>query len=206
MTSLRLNVGADGDVAFADIEGVIDPASGDPAYLDVRLERFPLRLLGGDALGRLLSLDLDSDATLSFVPGQFESYELVAPFVASPGTEGAYLTGLPCLEVLRNEFADESIASRDRPFETESVGLLRRTASGLAVEQLRLEQKNLMAVRGEIRVADDDKLSGELDLGVAERLAWSHRSPNFGKVFCEGLGGVLVGDHPPFRDGPAAAG
>lgn len=182
VTKLRLGGGLSAG-AFAEIEGIVDPVSGDSAYLDVRLEQFPLQLLAGEPLGRLLSLDINSDATLSFVPGRFDSYELVVPFAASPGTEGAYLTGLSCLEVLRNEFPDENIGSRDRSYSTESVGLLRRTADGLAVEQLRLEQKNMMAVRGEIRVGGDNKLTGELDVGVAERLALGHRSPMFRKVF-----------------------
>ena len=182
MSSLRLE-GGSGNGAFADIEGVIDLASTDPVFLDVRLQNFPLKLIAGEAFGRLLSVDIDSDATLSFVPGNFESHELVAPFSASPGTDGGFLTSLPFLELLRNEFPEENIASRDRSYSTESVGLLRRAGGVISVEQLRLEQKNQMAVRGEIRVAGDGKLSGELDVGVAERLALSHISPSFRKVF-----------------------
>jgi len=182
VSSLRVGSGITGEFK-ADIEGSLDPRSSETAFLDVRLENFPLSKLAGDNVGRVMNVTIDSDATLSFVPGDFDSYELVAPFTASQGTEGAFIDVLPFLEVLRSEFPEEKIGSRNRAFSTESEGLLRRKAGEISLERLRLEEKNLMALRGEIRVGEKDALSGEIEVGVAERLAAGHGSPNFLKVF-----------------------
>lgn len=188
VSSLRIGSGMNHEFK-AEIEGSLDPRSTQPASLDVRLQRFPMSKLAGDNVARLLDVTIDSDATLSFVPGEFDSYELVAPFSASVGTEGAFIDAFAFLDVLRSEFPDEDIGSRDRPFGAESEGLLRRKPGEIALESLRLVAKNQLAVRGDIRVGEKEALSGTLAVGVAERLALSHPSPNFLKVFGESMDG-----------------
>jgi hypothetical protein len=181
ISSLTLGDGS-GRSGVATIEGRFDPAATGPVMLDVRLEEFPFEWLVGGRFVRLLDVTFDSDATLSFVPGQADSYELVVPFRASTGTEGV-LGELPFLQLLREQFPGSMLAERGPHFVTESAGVLRRGADGLAVERLRLEEHNLVAVRGSIAMGPGGELSGDLDVGVAERLAKGHPAPSFGQVF-----------------------
>lgn len=165
----------------AELRGEVDPGGSQPAALEVTLERFPLRLLAGDKAARIFNTRLDAAATLSFVPGRFESHELVVPFEASSASNGVYVSGFPFLQVLRSEFQNEEFGSR--PFTTEAGGTLRRTAGAVVLEELNLLEKNFLALRGKLRIEVDGRLGGALDVGIAEAYASRHPSPVFRRVF-----------------------
>jgi len=168
---------------FAAIKGVIDPNSTKPVALDVTLERFPFALIGGKNLAHIVDMRLDSQAKLSFIPGDFKSHELVAPFDEGASSKGVFIGGFPFLGVLNQIFPDEKEAFGMCSFTSEATGVLRRNAKGIVLENLNLKEKNFLALRGTLRIAHNGKISGSFDVGVAERLAGRHPSRRFRSVF-----------------------
>jgi len=180
ISSLRLGSGAENE-GSADISGVIDPNSQNPAVLDVTLERFPFELIGGKNLTHIVNMRIDSKAKLSFVPGRFESHELVAPFDEGASSKGIFIGGFPFLGVLKQIFPDEDFGLRS--FTSEATGVLHRNAEGIVLENLNLKEKNFLALRGELRISRTGNIGGSFEVGVAERLAGRHPSPQFRKIF-----------------------
>jgi len=181
ISSLRIGTGTDND-GFANIAGTIDPRSDKPVFLDVTLESFPLKLIGGKKLARMIEMRVDSKARLSFVPGQFDSHELVAPFDEASASKGVLVANFPFLRKLAREFQDDGFGLR--PFTTEAEGVLRRNSKGITLEKLRLTEKSFLALRGEIHIERrSERISGHFDVGVPERLAGSHPSDLFRAVF-----------------------
>ena len=180
ISSLNLGTGAENE-GSADITGVIDPNSDNPVVLDVTLERFPFKLIGGKNLVHIVNMRIDSKAKLTFVPGQFESHELVAPFDEGSSSKGLFIGGFPFLDVLNQIFPDEGFGLRS--FTSEATGVLHRNAEGIVLENLNLKEKNFLALRGDLRISRTGNISGSVEVGVAERLAGRHPSPEFRKVF-----------------------
>ena len=151
-----------------ECSGSFDPRSSKQVFLDVNCQRFPSDSLLGKSFSRLFTTVLDGRGSLSFVPRNFASHELVLPFEASAAAEGACLGGLPFLDLLKTELQEARFAVPQ--FQNGSEGVLRRRGGLIELSDLRLEQKNFLAVRGRMAVEADGKLVGSLEVGVANRL------------------------------------
>ncbi len=163
-----------------ELSGTVAPYAGDqPSTLDISLESYLLAGLAGEEFGRLFSGTdnedrlagrLDSVPTphsnrLSFVPGAVPDARLAVAFRNSLNSH-IELGGFSFLPDLARLLDDEWFA---RPvFESDATGVLRRENGGLAIEDLHLESKGRMFVRGRVAMASDRKLSGKLELGIAE--------------------------------------
>ncbi len=156
-----------------EVSGTFTPFTIDrPSTLDVRCDSFRLSGLVGEEIGRLFSGRIDTVGAaetnqLTFTPasGLVSSLTLSATFrnsISSPFE----VTGFPFLFGLAQTLDDEWFGHP--VFESEIRGILRRAEGSLAIDNLNLENNGRMAIRGNISMTPDRRLSGQLEVGVAE--------------------------------------
>lgn len=157
-----------------ELAGTVSPyASARPSNLSVRLESFLLSGVLGPEMGRLFSGRIDTLLTaksnsFSFTPGPDPSPTLALSFHNSP-VSPIELQGFPFLSSLARMLEDNWF---ERPvFETDATGTLRRTDSSVVIGDLQLEHKGRMAIRGNVTMTQDRRLSGNLEVGIAEAMA-----------------------------------
>lgn len=165
-----------GELAVA---GTFDPRAA-TAALNVTLEDFPLAEALGSSLGRLVSGRVAGSGMLSFCPQDSGSARLDATFKLVP-REAVVLTGLPVFAYLQQEFQDPGLGSPR--FETAAEGLIERSREGVRLSALRLEQRNGLAVAGNLATDQQGNLSGTLELGISDRLAMLATTPEALQAF-----------------------
>lgn len=163
-----------------ELSGTVAPYdSGQPSTLDIRLQSYLLAGLAGEEFGRLFSGADNEDRlagrvdsvptadsnSLSFFPGAVPEAKLAVTFRNSL-TSRIELGGFAFLAGLARLLDDAWFAHP--VFESDATGILRRENGGVAIEDLDLESKGRMFVRGRVAMASDRKLSGKLELGIAE--------------------------------------
>jgi hypothetical protein len=162
-----------------DLTGTFDPRAGSAA-LTLAASDFPLADLLGKDLSRLIGGRIDATGMVSFDPADFASVELAANFQIGP-QQAVTLMGLPIFAHLKQAFQDISLANPT--FTTAAEGLIRRSADGIQISALRLEQRNVLAMAGNLAVDPSGKLSGTLEVGIADRLAMLSTSPEVMEPF-----------------------
>jgi hypothetical protein len=158
---------------FLDLSGTVSPYNPDrPSKLDVRLENFLLTGIAGPDMGELISgrihsvTSLDSNQ-LSFTPDSDSAASLAVSFSNSP-THAIELGGFPFLTSLARLLEDSWF---ERPvFEIDATGTLRRNGTEVAFEDLKFEHKGRMMLRGNLAMGADRRLSGQLEVGIAEAM------------------------------------
>lgn len=173
-----------------ELSGTVAPYDGDlRSTLDVRLESYLLAGLADEEFGRLFSGSDNEDRLagrvdsvpaqdsnrLSFVAGAVPDAKLVVTFRNSL-TSAIELGGFAFLAELARLLDDEWFAHP--VFESDATGVFRRENGSVAIEELHLESKGRMFVRGRVEMAADRGLSGKLELGIAEgmiKTAANHR-------------------------------
>lgn len=173
----------DGETSVMECQGSFNPRSSRQVFLEATCDRFPSEALLGKAFSRLFTSVIDGKGSLAFVPRDFASHELVLPFEASPSADGAYLGGLPFLDVLKTELKETRFAQPQ--FQNEAEGVLRRRNGAIELADLRLEQNTFLAIRGRIVAEADGRLTGRLEVGVADRLMSSDTARNLRLAFTE---------------------
>lgn len=153
--------------------------------LDVVLESFELTGLTGPALGRLFSGKVDSlpvakSNFLSFLPSEDPSPTLDIAFHPSP-TSKIELQGFPFLSALAQTLDDPWF--QHPSFDGDAVGTLHRENGIVTLRNLNFESKGRMALRGEISMAANQTLSGNLQLGVTEAMIVSSTTPRLKSMF-----------------------
>jgi len=153
-----------------DLSGSMNPFVGKKvSTLDIdRVENFPIEHLMGQDFGRILSgriesRELPNSNFLSFTPGSLESGRLVLAFRGGFSSK-LTLSNLPFLSVLARMLDDDGYESPS--IDSGASGILRMSASGCSVEDLRLEAKSRMVVRGSLSVSSSKALSGHLEVGL----------------------------------------
>lgn len=156
-----------------ELSGPLTPfASTRASTLDIRkVENFPIEHLVGLDFGRVLSgrietREVQNSNFLSFNPGSAESGRFVLAFRGGFSSQ-VTLARLPFL----NELA---ILLDDKGYEVLAIdsgatGVLRYHAGGWLLEDLRLESKSRMAVKGSLSIGADKSLSGRLEVGLPAR-------------------------------------
>jgi len=191
------------------VSGKLDPRS-QSAALNVRMVRFPLAHVVGEDLAKLINGRVDSEGMASFDPVDFASLEVLANFKVAP-LESVGITSLPVFSKLSREFEEPSLGA---PVFQSAEGLVSRSARGCRLSELRLEQRNLVAVNGSMAVDAAGTLSGSLEVGIAERFAALATSPEIIAAFSvrrDGyrwarviLGGTAASPTDSFQLPPAA--
>jgi hypothetical protein len=171
VVSLRLLDESD-DRGVFEFSGTIQPYHPDrPSTLAVELEAFPLSGLTGPGLGRLFSGKVDSvpassSSHFSFRPSENPGAKLSVEF-RSAVTSRIEVSGFPFLFALSQLLADEWFKAP--VFSGEKAGaIFKRDAAVVTLEDLDLESKSRLALRGRISLAANQTLSGELEVGLAE--------------------------------------
>ncbi len=156
-----------------ELSGSFSPYAADrPATLAVRLDSFQLAGLAGPDLGRLISGRIDTVSSpktnyLAFTPGP-QPAPLLAVSFRSSLTSAIELQNLPMFTHLARLMEDTWF---ERPiFDVESTGSLRRTETGVTLEDLDLQTKARLAVRGSLTVNSSRQLGGTIRLGVNEAM------------------------------------
>lgn len=158
---------------FIDLSGTVSPYNtARPSKLDLRLENFLLTGIAGPDMGELISgrihsvTSLDSNQ-LTFTPDSGSSASLAVSFCNSP-THAIELGGFPFLASLARLLEDNWF---ERPvFEIDATGTLRRNGQEIAFENLKFEHKGRMMLRGNLTMGADRRLSGQLEVGIAEAM------------------------------------
>jgi len=193
-----------------NITGKLNPASSSAA-LNVQVVGFPFSGVAGRDLAQIIDGRVDSVAMVTFDPGDFSSVELAASFEAA-SQEVFTMTSLPILAQLEREFGESALA---RPAFQSAQGRISRNAAGTRLSALRLEQRNLIAITGDMAVDAAGKLTGSLEVGIPERIAALGSSPEIIAAFStrrDGfrwvsitLGGTAKAPTDSFKPLPAAA-
>ncbi|MDP3851542.1 MAG: hypothetical protein Q8Q59_13625 [Luteolibacter sp.] len=157
-----------------ELMGTVSPYAADrPSTLAVRMESFLLSGIAGPDLGRLISGRIDTLSTVksnyvSFTPGFVPAAKLDISFRNSLSS-GFEVQGFPFLSNLARLMDND--AWFERPvFDTDATAMLRRADSAVVIEEINFEHKGRMALRGNLMLSPDHRLSGTLDVGIAEAM------------------------------------
>jgi hypothetical protein len=185
VVGLRLNAPNDSRGVFELAGSIHSVESARPSSLDIKLSSFPIHHLVGPVAGKIVSGPVDTPAEtaenfLTFTTGRSGAYRLVA---ALEGGAAAPLkiTGLPCLSVLARLFNDDRFAAP--LIDGTSSMTLRMEGGNVRLEDLQLEAKARLMIRGSLEIAADQSLSGVLQLGLAPSLALADDSGRLHRTF-----------------------
>ena len=162
------------DRGALEFSGTVAPYQLDrPSTLDVKLDGFQLSGIIGPGLGRLISGRIDSVPTeksnyLSFLPTTTPSAALDVTFQVAPISK-IEVQGFPFLFVL-SQILGEDPWFQHPVFEGNAGGIIHREGGVLTLRDLNMESKGRMALRGEISVAANQTLTGNLQVGLAEAM------------------------------------
>jgi hypothetical protein len=140
--------------------------------LAVSLDSFELAGIIGPELGRLFSgrinsLPVAKSNYLSFMPSKEPSPKLEIAFHPA-STSRLEVQGFPFLfalsQLLEYQWFERAI------FEQDSSANIHRAAGVVSLRDLKLESKGHLSLRGEISITNDQTLSGDLRVGVADGL------------------------------------
>ena len=169
-----------------ELVGTVSPYATDrPSTLDVRMESFLLSGIAGPELGQLFAGRIDTQSKvksnyLAFTPGSEAGATLAVTFRKALNSSFD-LQGFPFLTHLALMIGDNWF---ERPvFENEANGTLRRQGAMVALEDLYLEHKARMALRGNLTLAADRQLNGTLEVGITEAMIKSSGHPKLEAMF-----------------------
>lgn len=185
IVGLRVLHETDNRGSFA-LSGPVYPYEADRlSALEVSLDSFEISGIAGPALGRLFAGRIDSlpvaDSNFfAFQPNEKTSPTLEIAFQLSPSSR-IEIRGFPFLLGLAQAMDDPWFL--EPVFESDATGTLRREKGNVTLRKLNLESKGRMACRGEIVMASDQKLSGNLQIGIADAMIGAAKNPRLGAIF-----------------------
>lgn len=183
IVGLRMQYGKDDHGAF-EMSGKLAPFSGKQSTLGVKLESFDLAGLAGPELGALIQGKVDSRPVpqsnfLTFRTAADPAPVLDVAVRVSP-TSKIQLLGFPFLAGL----AESMDMWFQKPvFEGESAAIFHREGNVASLREIDFITKDRMALRGQISIAQDLSLSGQLEVGIAANMIASANTSRFGTLF-----------------------
>lgn len=169
-----------------ELSGTISPyRPQQPSSLAVSLDSFELAGLIGTELGRLFSGRVDSlpiarSNYLSFAPTKDPAPKLEIAFHAAP-TSHVEVQGFPFLfalsQILEYQWFERPI------FEVNSSGSIHRESDSVSLRNLEFESKGHLALRGDISIAANHTLSGNLRVGVANGMIATAKNTKLRSIF-----------------------
>jgi hypothetical protein len=173
LVSLRVLHPTD-ETGSLELSGTISPYKPDQASsLTVSLDSFLVAGIAGPNLGRIISGRIDSvSATksnyLSFQPNENSSPTLDIAFSVTP-TSNIELQGFPFLIGIAQLLDDDEWFEKP-VFETDASGVIHREKGVLSFRDLNFMSKGRMAIQGDLVMAADQSLSGDLRVGLPETM------------------------------------
>jgi len=155
-----------------EFSGKISPYAVDHASrLSVTAGNFPIEEIAGAELGKIFSGGIESDpiaaSELLIGGGREAMASMSLSFRCAPNSTLA-LHGLPFLKILSNVLNDDWF---EQPvFTGDVIGTLRREGNGVSINDLDLQSRERMAVRGSIRYGSERAYAGVLEIGIAPTL------------------------------------
>lgn len=169
-----------------ELSGTVSPyAANRASTLAIHLEAFQIAGIVGPEFGRLISGRVDTKSSaksnyLSFTPGETPDPSLAIDFSKSLSSP-LELNGFPFLFGLSQVLDDEWYARPE--FDNDATGVIRRSGGVVTISDLNFENKSWMALRGHVSMAADRRLSGELQVGVAEAMVQASRNRRVKTMF-----------------------
>lgn len=170
------------------ISGQVEPAApGVVSTLDADVEGLELGYLAGADMGRLLRGQIDTTDTthsnfVSFNMSEPDKPRMVLSFIGGVRSP-LILSQLPFQANLKQIFADP--AYDNLVMDSGSGGILRIEGAQSTLDELDLNVRNRVSIRGSITVASDKTLSGRLRVGLPAAIV--KLNPNLDATF----GGVV---------------
>jgi hypothetical protein len=159
------------------LSGQVEPvAPGVVSTLDADVEGLELGYLAGAEMGRFLRGSIDTTDTthsnfVSFNMSEPENPRMVLSFIGGVRSQ-MILSQLSFLANLKQIFADP--AYDNLILDSGSSGILRIQGSESTLDELDLNVRNRVSIRGTITVASDKALSGRLKVGLPAALVKSN--------------------------------
>lgn len=196
-TGLRLGTlrmapasGAKGEIVVLNPEGLPLDLDGGETELKLRVTKLPLSSLLGTTTGTWITATVESpeggpDGSLRYRGGASPSFSCSVPFQAAVASESR-LSGFPMFSVLAKELGESWY--RSPRFDLAFTGTVTREAAGTAIEELKLEARGRLEMKGRVAADAAGNLAGELEVGVPEA-ALDTASVAFRRVFGRREGG-----------------
>jgi hypothetical protein len=191
VVGLRIRHDNDSRGAF-ELRGTILPYSPEKvSTLVVQLESYQLAGIAGPDFARFFSGEIDSVSSivaneLTFIPGPKADSALTVGFSKSI-TSTFEMKGFPFLSglalILDNKWYLQPT------FESDVSGVLRRAKGIVLLGDLRIENKDYMAIKGAVSMAADGKLSGTLEVGITEAMIEAAKVRRLDAMFTPATGG-----------------
>jgi hypothetical protein len=176
------------DLGFLEFAGTITPYQPEQlSSLRVQMSAFELTGISGPAMGRLIfgkvdSVPVDDSNQFTFYPKTQAQPKLEVAFHVSP-TSSIEVNAFPFLFGLSRALDD---VWYERPtFESDATGTFLRETGTLSLRNLNLESKGRMAIRGDLTLAANQNVSGELEVGIAEAMIASSKDVRLDAMFSE---------------------
>ena len=189
--SLRLLHEKD-DSGILMLSGTVLPFSAEnESELVARLESFQIAGIVGPSMGRFLSGRIDSPpgekaGSIVFSVADPQSGVFTIPFQTSLNSYLQF-SGFSFFGALAQSLEDKWF---ETPlFEQDSSGILERRAGAVHIRELSAESRGRLAIRGDIRIDKEKRLSGELRVGVASAMIGSAPTRRLDLMFSENQGG-----------------
>lgn len=169
-----------------ELSGPVYPYEADRlSSLEAALDSFEISGIAGPVLGRLFSGRIDSVPVansnfIAFQPNENASPALEIAFQVSPSSR-IEIRGFPFLRILAQALDDPWFL--EPVFESDATGVLHREKGAVAFRNLNFENKGRMACRGEITMAANQQLSGNLQIGIAEAMVGASKNPRLKAMF-----------------------
>ncbi len=141
--------------------------------MKLRVSKLPVSTLFGASMGSWLTATIESpeegpDGSFRFVGGASPSFSCRVPFQAAVASDSR-ASGFPMFTVLAKELGESWY--RSPRFDLAFTGTLTRDAAGSTVEDLKLEARGRLSLKGRVAADSSGKLEGELEVGVPEAAA-----------------------------------
>lgn len=177
--SMRLRYNGDERGVF-ELAGTVSPfETGRASTLSVGFESYQLAGIAGPELGGLFVGRVDSTPSassnfLTFTPGNLADTSLVTEFTSSVTTPFK-VSGFPFLPALAQVLGDKWF--ENPVFESDVRGVIRRNNGIISLSSLRFENKARMTLTGTVNASKDRRISGDLEVGVAESMIKASKNP-----------------------------
>ena len=185
IVAMRLRHESDNRGLF-ELTGTIFPYATDrSSTLAIRLEDYLLTGIAGAELGRLVGGRIDTlpnpdsnHLTCTLGPSPSATLNIVFRNSASSAIE---INGFPFLFGLSQTLGDSWF---ERPAFVDAVrGVLRRTAGTVTIDQLNMENKDRMALRGTLAMAPDQTLTGKFEVGIVNAMIKASNTRTLDSLF-----------------------
>lgn len=174
----------DGGAGTLEFGNAIDLYSKESSKLKMTLVDFPIEVLLGDGLGKVINglIGTDNDSlnrVLTLTPGEYNTFSIQLGFRGSD-RDALSIKNFPFLSDLSRELQDRDF-NNSYVFSDRMEGELLRSADQATIKGLHLEKEGSFVVKGEISFRAG-KLEGELQLGLSPSQLGS-AAPEMRKVF-----------------------